>query len=53
LNEEYATQIARYWNIRDGGTGYVLRFHVDMEFLARYTVQTVGTRVHQEYLDSG
>lgn len=49
LNEEYATQIARDWNTRDGGTGYVLRFQVDAEFLARYIVQTVGTRVHQEY----
>jgi hypothetical protein len=49
LNEEYATQIARDWNTMDGGTGYVLRFQVDAAFLARYTVQTVGTRVHQEY----
>jgi hypothetical protein len=48
LNEEYATQIAKDWNTRDG-TGYVLRFQVDAEFLERYTVQTVGTRVHQEY----
>jgi hypothetical protein len=49
LNEEYATQIARDWNTKNGGTGYVLRFLVDGDFLARYTVQTVGTRVHQEY----
>lgn len=49
LNEEYATQIARDWNTKDGGTGYVLSFQMDADFLARYTVQTVGTRVHQEY----
>lgn len=49
LNEEYATQIARDWNTKDGGTGYVLRFQVDADFIARYTVQTVGTHVHQEY----
>ena len=49
LNEEYATQIARDWNTKDGGTGYVLRFQVEANFLARYGVQTVGTRVHQEY----
>ena len=49
LNEDYATQIARDWNTKDGGTGYVLRFQVDADFLARYTVQTVGTRIHQEY----
>ena len=49
LNEEYATQIARDWNTKDGGTGYVLRFQVDADFLVRYPVQTVGTRVHREY----
>ena len=27
-NEEYATQIARDWNTKDGGTGYVTRFGV-------------------------
>ncbi|HJZ97785.1 MAG TPA: hypothetical protein VKE70_14845, partial [Candidatus Solibacter sp.] len=49
LNEEYATQIARDWNVQDGGVGYVLRFHVDAGFLSRYEVQTVGSRVHREY----
>jgi hypothetical protein len=49
LNEDYATQIARDWNTKNGGIGYVLRFQVDANFLSRYTVQTVGTRIHQEY----
>jgi hypothetical protein len=49
LNEAYATQIARDWNTKDGGTGYVLQFDVDAEFLLRYAVQTVGAGVHQEY----
>jgi hypothetical protein len=49
LNEEYATKIARDWNTRDGGTGYVLRFRVESEYLARFPVQTAGARVHQEY----
>lgn len=49
LNEEYATQIARGWNTRDGGTGYVLRFQVDTEYLAQFPVQTAGARIHQEY----
>jgi hypothetical protein len=26
LNEEYATQIARDWNVKASGIGYVLRF---------------------------
>jgi len=49
LNESYATQIARDWNTKDGGTGYVLRFQVDEDFIRRYAVQTVGTSVHREY----
>ncbi len=49
LNEEYATQIARDWNTKDGGTGYVLRFEVSKSFLDRYEVETVGGRMHQEY----
>jgi hypothetical protein len=49
LNEEYATQIARGWNTRDGGTGYVLRFHVDTEYLKQFPIQTAGSRIHQEY----
>ncbi len=49
LNEEYATQIARDWNTRDGGTGYVLKFEVESEYLGRYEVQTAGARMHEEY----
>ena len=49
LNEAYATQIARDWNTKGGGTGYVLRFRVAAAFLGRYAVQTVGSRLHQEY----
>ena len=49
LNEAYATQIARDWNTKDGGTGYVLRFQIDAEFLSHYPVQTVGAAIHQEY----
>ncbi len=49
LNESYATQIARDWNTKDGGIGYVVRFLVDQVFLDRYQVQTAGAREHQEY----
>lgn len=40
--------IARDWNVRDSGAGYVTRFAVRCEFVARYAVQTVGATVHQE-----
>jgi len=49
LNEEYATQIARDWNTRDGGMGYVLRFQVETDYLVQFPVQTTGARIHQEY----
>jgi hypothetical protein len=49
LNEEYATQIARDWNTRDGGTGFVLRFDVESEYLNQFPIQTAGSRIHQEY----
>ena len=49
LNEEYATQIARDWNARDGGTGYVLRFKVEVEYLKQFPIQTAGSKIHQQY----
>ncbi len=49
LNEEYATRITRDWNVKSSGAGYVTRFAVRADFLRRYEVQTVGSRVHQEY----
>ena len=49
LNEEYATKIARDWNVKASGSGYVTRFEVNADYLSRYEVQTVGSRIHQEY----
>jgi hypothetical protein len=48
LNEQYARQIARDWNVPESGAGYVTRFVVRSEFLAQYPIQTVGGKVHQE-----
>ncbi len=48
MNLEYATQIARDWNVRDSGAGYVTRFEVEEEFLQRYPVQRVGGSRHTE-----
>jgi hypothetical protein len=52
LEEEYANQIAREWNTRNarsGNAGFVLRFRVRSEFLNRYMVHQVGSRLHREY----
>src|SRR3954465_15672080 len=48
MNEEYARQIARDWNVKDSGAGYVTRFAVRQEFLARYPVRQAGGEMHQE-----
>lgn len=51
--EAYAAQIARDWNAKDpasGNVGYVTRFAVRSDFLARYEVKTVGAAgSHDEY----
>ncbi len=49
LNEEYAAKIARDWNAPEKGVGYVTRFKVRADYLSRYDVQIVGSRIHQEY----
>lgn len=49
LTEEYAVKIARDWNVRASGAGYVTRFRVRRAFLDRYDVQKVGGRAHLEY----
>jgi hypothetical protein len=48
MNQEYATQNARDWNVRDSGAGYVTRFEVEEEFLQRYPVHRVGGSLHTE-----
>ena len=48
LNEQYAIQIARDWNAKRGGKGYVTRFEIASDFVKRYTVQTVGASIQQD-----
>ncbi len=48
-NEAYAVAIATKWNVRDSGVGYVTRFEVDAEFMARYEIQQVGASHHTEW----
>ena len=47
--EEYAIKIARDWNVPASGSGFVSRFDVRADFLARYEVQEAGGRAHTEY----
>jgi hypothetical protein len=49
LNEDYATKIARDWNVPASGVGHVTRFRVLKWFLDRYEVHQVGGRTILEY----
>jgi hypothetical protein len=48
-NQAYATQIARDWNVKASGAGFVTQFAVDSIYLARFPIQTVGGSMHTEY----
>ena len=49
LNEEYATKIARDWNVKASGSGFVTKFEVKKDYLAKFEIQTVGSSICQEY----
>ena len=48
LGEEYAVEVARDWNVKASGAGYVTRFRVAAEYLERFPIHTVGACRHQE-----
>ena len=48
MNEEYAAQIARDWNVKASGSGYVTKFAVDAGYLAKFPIQRVGSTIHEE-----
>lgn len=48
LNENYAVQIARDWNVKDSGAGFVTRFRVRKQFIGQYQIQVVGDSTHKE-----
>ena len=47
--EEYAVKIARDWNVRASGSGFVTQFEVKKSYLDGYDIQDAGGRAHQEY----
>lgn len=48
-NEAYAAQIAKDWNVKESGAGFVMKFNVRAEYLSRYRVEKVGGAIHTEY----
>ncbi len=47
-NEAYAIQIARDWNVKASGSGFVTRFAVRSDYLEKFQVQNVGGQIHDE-----
>ena len=48
MNEEYAVQIARDWNVPASGSGFVTRFEVQTDYLQKFDIQNVGGHMHNE-----
>lgn len=48
-SEDYAVKIARDWNVPASGAGYVTRFEVRADYLARHQIQDAGGQAHLEY----
>ena len=48
MNEKYAVQIARDWNVPASGSGYVTKFDVQTVYINRFDVQNVGGDIHNE-----
>ena len=48
MNEDYAIQIAKEWNVPAYGVGYVTRFAVKSDYISRYKIENVGGVIHNE-----
>lgn len=49
LTKEYAIKIARDWNVKASGIGYVLEFKIKKSHLDKYPIQVAGGNSHLEY----
>lgn len=47
--EAYAERIAKEWNVKDSGCGYVTKFEVDTDYLSQFDIQDAGGKAYQEY----
>jgi hypothetical protein len=48
MNEEYAIQIARDWNVPASGSGFVTKFAVLKDYLKKFKIENVGGPIHNE-----
>jgi hypothetical protein len=48
MNEDYAIQIARDWNVPASGSGFVTKFAVKTDYVNKFDIQNVGGEIHNE-----
>jgi ribA/ribD-fused uncharacterized protein len=48
LNEEYASQITKEWNVQANGSGFVAKFEINKKYLLKYEIHNVGGDNHNE-----
>ena len=48
MNEDYAIQIARDWNVPASGSGFVTKFAVKTDYVNKFNIQNVGGEIHNE-----
>ena len=48
-NEQYAKEFATKWNVKYSGVGYVTRFDVKADYMAKYEIQQVDAAHHTEW----
>lgn len=49
LNQQYAVEISKEWNVPSYGVGHVLAFEVNDDYLKNYDIQKAGLDYHLEY----
>lgn len=48
MNEEYAIQISKGWNVPAYGVGYVVKFELNKSYIDTFEIQNVGGMIHNE-----
>ncbi len=53
VQEQYARDIARKWNARDSGVGYVTRFEIKTEYIAQFQELVGGKNCTEYWIPAG
>ncbi|WP_196894377.1 ADP-ribosylation/crystallin J1 [Aureivirga marina] len=48
MNEAYAIQITKDWNVPAYGCGFVTKFDMDATYLKKFKIENVGGEIHNE-----